>query len=251
MISELKSAGRKEKEDNKVGKNKLSKWAEMENWDFVLQPGLDEVFGKDYHLKGKWKRDFFRNDNPLVLELGCGKGEYTTGLAMLFPEKNFIGIDIKGARMWRGARTTFDHGLKNVAFLRTRIEFIRSFFGPAEADELWITFPDPQLKKRREKKRLTSPLFLNAYRTFLSPHGIVHLKTDNRQLYDYTLKVLKHNKLKVNVATDNLYESEVEEEILSIKTHYEKIFLQQGTPITYIQFEINNELDPILPEEEA
>ena len=174
-----------------MGKNKLSKWAEMENWDFVLQPGFDEIFGKDYRLKGKWKNDFFKNENPLVLELGCGKGEYTTGLAMRFPEKNFVGIDIKGARMWRGARTTFEHSLKNVAFLRTRIEFIRSFFGLAEVDELWITFPDPQMKIRRTKKRLTSPIFLNAYRAFLSPGGIVHLKTDNRQLYDYTLKVIE------------------------------------------------------------
>lgn len=233
-----------------MGKNKLSKWAEMENWDFVLQPGFDEIFGKDYRLKGKWKNDFFKNENPLVLELGCGKGEYTTGLAMRFPEKNFVGIDIKGARMWRGARTTFEHSLKNVAFLRTRIEFIRSFFGLAEVDELWITFPDPQMKIRRTKKRLTSPIFLNAYRAFLSPGGIVHLKTDNRQLYDYTLKVIERNNLKVRVATDNLYESDVAGEILSIRTHYEKMFLQKGIPITYIQFELNNELDPILPEEE-
>ena len=152
--------------------------------------------------------------------------------------------------MWRGARTTFEHSLKNVAFLRTRIEFIRSFFGLAEVDELWITFPDPQMKIRRTKKRLTSPIFLNAYRAFLSPGGIVHLKTDNRQLYDYTLKVIERNNLKVRVATDNLYESDVAGEILSIRTHYEKMFLQKGIPITYIQFELNNELDPILPEEE-
>ncbi len=233
-----------------MGKNKLNRWAEMESWGFVLQPGFDEIFGKDYRLKGRWKSDFFRNENPLVLELGCGKGEYTTGLAMRFPEKNFIGIDIKGARMWRGAKTTFEHGLKNVAFLRTRIEFIRSFFGPAEVDEIWITFPDPQMKRRREKKRLTCPLFLNTYRTFLSSGGIVHLKTDNRQLYEYTLKVLAYNNLKVRVATDNLYESDAGDEIRSIRTHYEKIFLQKGIPITYIQFELNNEPDKTLTEEE-
>jgi tRNA (guanine-N7-)-methyltransferase len=225
-----------------VGKDKLKKWADIETCDFVIQPGFDEIFGKDHHLKGKWNSEFFRNDHPLVLELGCGKGEYTTGLAMLYPEKNFIGIDIKGARMWRGAKTTREHNLKNVAFLRTRIEFIRSFFTAGEVDEIWITFPDPQFKRRRTKKRLTSPLFLNAYRTFLRPGGIVHLKTDNKPLFDYTLGVIKDNSLKLNVATDNLYESDFTGEILAIKTHYEKLFLQEGIPITYLQFELNNPL---------
>lgn len=214
----------------------------MESWDFVIQPGFNEIFGKDYHLKGRWGSEFFGNDKPLVLELGCGKGEYTTGLAMLFPEKNFIGIDIKGARMWRGAKTATEHNLKNVAFLRTRIEFIRSFFGEGEVDEIWITFPDPQFKRRRTNKRLTSPLFLNSYRQFLKPGGIVHLKTDSKPLHDYTLEVIEKNNLNIRVATDNLYESDYTGEILAIKTHYEKLFLQQGIPITYIQFELNNEL---------
>ncbi|MBM3419762.1 MAG: tRNA (guanosine(46)-N7)-methyltransferase TrmB [Bacteroidetes bacterium] len=225
-----------------MGKNKLRKWSEMDSWDFVIQPGFNEIFGKDFRLKGKWKSEFFRNGNPLVLELGCGKGEYTTGLAMMYPEKNFVGIDIKGARMWRGARTAHDHSLKNVGFLRTRIEFIRSFFGEGEVDELWITFPDPQMKRRREKKRLTSPIFLNSYRTFLAPGGIVHLKTDSKPLFDYTIKVIEHNSLKINFATDNLYESDYSGEILAIKTHYEKLFLLKGFPITYIQFEVNNEV---------
>jgi tRNA (guanine-N7-)-methyltransferase len=225
-----------------VGKDKLKKWAEMESWDFVIQPGFDEIFGKDYHLKGKWGTELFGNDKPLVLELGCGKGEYTTGLAMLYPEKNFIGIDIKGARMWRGAKTATEHNLKNVAFLRTRIEFIKSFFGEGEVDEIWITFPDPQFKRKRTKKRLTSPLFLNAYRQFMKPGAIVHLKTDNKPLHDYTLEVIQKNGLNVRVATENLYESDYTGEILAIKTHYEKLFLQQGIPITYLQFELNNEL---------
>lgn len=225
-----------------MGKDKLKKWAEIETYDFVIQPGFDEIFGKDHHLKGKWNSEFFRNDHPLVLELGCGKGEYTTGLAMLYPEKNFIGIDIKGARMWRGAKTTREYNLTNVAFLRTRIEFIRSFFAAGEVSEIWITFPDPQFKRRRTKKRLTSPLFLNAYRTFLRPGGIVHLKTDNKALFDYTHDVIKDNGLKLNVATDNLYESDFTGEILAIKTHYEKLFLQEGIPITYLQFELNNPL---------
>jgi tRNA (guanine-N7-)-methyltransferase len=231
-----------------VGKDKLKRWAEIENFGFVIQPRFNEVFGKDYILKGNWRRDHFHNDQPIVLELGCGKGEYTTGMAMMFPEKNFIGIDIKGARMWRGAKTAHEHDLKNVAFLRTRIEFIRSFFGKDEVDELWITFPDPQPKRRREKKRLTSPLFLNAYRQFLRPGGKVHLKTDSQEMYDYTMRVIRHNCLNICAATENLYESDLDEEILAIKTHYEKIFLARGIPITYIQFELNNELQPDLPE---
>jgi tRNA (guanine-N7-)-methyltransferase len=225
-----------------VGKDKLRKWAEIANYEFVIQPGFDEIFGKDHHLKGNWGSSLFGNTKPLVLELGCGKGEYTTGLAMLYPEKNFIGIDIKGARMWRGARTAFDHNLKNVAFLRTRIEFIKSFFSNNEVDEIWITFPDPQFKRRRTKKRLTSPLLLNAYREFLKPGGIIHLKTDNKPLHLYTLEVITKNNLNLNVSTDNLYESDFTGEILAIKTHYEKLFLKEGIPITYLQFELNNEI---------
>jgi len=225
-----------------MGKGKLKKWAEMSSYEFVIQPEFNEIFGKEFRLKGKWGSEFFGNDKPLVLELGCGKGEYTTGLAMLYPEKNFIGIDIKGARLWRGAKTAHDHKLTNVAFIRTRIEFIKSFFGANEVDEIWITFPDPQFKGRRTKKRLTSPLFLNTYRTFLKPGGIVHLKTDNKPLHEYTLEVIRKNNLKIEVATDNLYESDFTGEILSIKTHYEKLFLLEGIPITYIRFELNNEL---------
>jgi tRNA (guanine-N7-)-methyltransferase len=225
-----------------MGKDKLKKWAEMAAYEFVLQPGFDEIFGKEFRLKGKWRSDFFHNEKPIVLELGCGKGEYTTGLAMLFPEKNFIGIDIKGARMWRGAKTAHEYNLTNVAFVRTRIEFIKSFFAANEVDEIWITFPDPQFKRRRTKKRLTSPIFLNTYRKFLKEGGIVHLKTDNKPLHEYTLEVIRKNKLKTLVATDNLYESDYTGEILAIKTHYEKLFLKEGIPITYLQFELNNEL---------
>lgn len=233
-----------------MGKDKLRRWAELEAYDFVLQPRFEEVFGKEYHLKGKWRSDFFHNDNPIVIELGCGKGEYTTGMAQLFPANNYIGIDIKGARMWKGARTTAGYKLRNVAFLRTRIEFILSFFGKDEVDEIWITFPDPQARKRRIKKRLTGPLFLNAYKNFLKPGGLVHLKTDNRELFDYTHRVISHNCLKLHAATTDLYNSHINEEVPAIKTHYEKKFLGQGMPITYIRFELNNDIKPDLLEEE-
>jgi len=158
-------------------KRKLQRFAEMETFANVIQPEFEEVFGKDFRLKGLWNKCQFHNENPVVLELGCGKGEYATGLAKHFPDKNFIGVDIKGSRMWRGATTALGEQLHNVMFLRTRIEMIGSFFGPDEVDEIWLTFPDPQLKKAR--KRLTSSRFLNSYRTFLKKSGIIHLKTDN------------------------------------------------------------------------
>lgn len=233
-----------------MGKDKLKRWAEMQDFDFVIQPGFDEVFGKEHFLKGRWREEIFRNDNPITLELGCGKGEYTTGLARLFPGRNFIGIDVKGARMWRGARTTADENLGNAAFLRTRIEFIRSFFGRDEVDEIWITFPDPQLKKRRMKKRLSGPLFLNEYKAFLRPGGLVHLKTDSRELYDYTLRLIAHNRLTLHHATDNLYLDFDADNIPDIRTHYEKIFLARGTPITYIRFELDKHIDNDLLETE-
>ncbi len=220
-----------------MGKDKLRRWRELESYDFVFQPAMEEIFGKDYRLKGRWRSEVFRNDNPLVLELGCGKGEYTTGLAEMFPGKNFLGIDIKGARMWRGARTAAERNLSNVAFLRTRIEFINSFFDEGEVDEIWITFPDPQPKKRQAKKRLCGPQFLNRYRRFLKPGGVVHLKTDNRVLFDRTMAVAEHNGFELLEATASLYDGNYSGDILlSIKTHYEKIFLAEGVPITYMQF---------------
>lgn len=220
-----------------MGKDKLRRWRELETYDFVFQPSMEEIFRKDYRLKGQWHQEVFRNGNPLVLELGCGKGEYTTGLAEMFPGKNFLGIDIKGARMWRGARTAAEGNLGNVAFLRTRIEFINSFFAEGEVDEIWITFPDPQPKKRQAKKRLCGPQFLNRYRHFLKPEGVVHLKTDNRELFERTMAVVKHNGFELLESTDNLYDGSYSGDmLLSIKTHYEKIFLAEGLPITYMQF---------------
>jgi tRNA (guanine-N7-)-methyltransferase len=223
-----------------VGKNKLARWTEFRSYPNVVQPEIGDISGKDHSLKGKWNQELFKNKNPLVLELGCGKGEYTVGLANTSPHKNFIGIDIKGARMWRGAKTANENNLPNVAFLRTRIEFINSFFSEDEVDEIWITFPDPHPGRRNANKRLTSPWFLNSYRLFLKDKGIIHLKTDNRELFDFTSRVLKFNDLEVIFSTNDLYSEKVDN-ILSIRTHYEKIFLEAGLRINYLSFRLGKE----------
>ena len=223
-----------------MGKNKLERFEEMKGFDHVVQPSFNEVFNTDYSLKGKWNKDFFKKNQPITLELGCGKGEYTVGLAERYPDRNFLGVDIKGARIWRGAKQAAERNLSNVGFLRTRIELINSFFAKDEISEIWITFPDPQLKKRRNKKRLTGSRFLNAYKKFLKPEGIVHLKTDNLVLYEYTSELVKYNNLKVLASTDNLYNSEFADDILGIKTFYEQQFLDQGLSITYIKFQLLN-----------
>jgi tRNA (guanine-N7-)-methyltransferase len=220
----------------------------MKGFDHVIEPPFEEVFRKDHSLKGRWHSDWFRNSNPIVLELGCGKGEYTVGMAEKYPEKNFIGIDIKGARMWRGARESLQRNLANVAFLRTRIEFTGSFFSAGEVDEIWLTFPDPQLKKKREKKRLSGPLFLNLYRQYLKDGGIVHLKTDSRALYDYSLSVVEANSLPVVSSLTDLYGGLTGDPLLSIHTFYEEKFLNQGTPITYLAFRLPHEKEIISPE---
>ena len=223
-----------------MGKNKLVRWTELGSYDNVIQPEIEDVSGKDHPIKGRWNQDLFKNGNPITLELGCGKGEYTVGLANNFPHDNFIGIDIKGARMWRGAKTSNEQKLPNVAFLRTRIEFINSFFSSDEVDEIWITFPDPHLGGRNSNKRLTSPWFLNSYRLFLKDKGLIHLKTDNKELYDFTCKVLSHNNVETIISTDDLY-TEMIDNILSIRTHYEKIFLDAGLKINYLSFRLDKE----------
>jgi len=210
----------------------------METFQRVYQPGFEEVFRKDYFLKGKWGAEVFGNEHPIVLELGCGRGEYTIGLAECDPSRNYIGVDIKGARIWRGAKTANERDLLNVAFIRTRIEVIGSFFSPGEIQEIWLTFPDPQLKKRRNKKRLTAPGFLNSYRKFLSDGGVVHLKTDNEQMFLYTSELVHYNNLEVIAETPDLYNSQLADESLSIKTHYEKQYLAEGLPIRYIAFRL-------------
>ena len=224
-----------------MGKNKLARWTELDSFNNVIQPEIGEVSGKDHPIKGRWNKEIFKNGNPLVLELGCGKGEYSVGLATRFPEKNFIGVDIKGARMWRGAKTSNEQKMSNVAFLRTRIEFINSFFTTDEVDEIWVTFPDPHPGLRNSNKRLTSPWFLNMYRQFLKNKGLIHLKTDNTELYNYTKNVVENNGLEIDYNTDDLYSAGAYDDILSIRTHYEKIFLNAGLKINYIRFRLNNE----------
>jgi len=213
-----------------VGKDKLRKFAEIDTFPNVYQ--LDE--GKE--LKGKWASQHFKNNNPVILELACGKGEYSVGLAKMFPNKNFIGIDLKGNRIWRGARTGVDEGISNLAFLRIQIEDIVDYFGEHEIEEIWITFPDPQPQDSREKKRLTYPGFLDKYKTFLRPGGKINLKTDNDGLHQYTVETVKNLNLTCHKRTEELYKSEYADAVLSIKTHYERIYLKHDKNINYIQF---------------
>jgi tRNA (guanine-N7-)-methyltransferase len=221
-----------------LGKKKLERFREMESLDRVYQPRMDEIIQRDYPLKGKWKPEVFGNQHPLVLELGCGKGEYTVGLARMHPQMNFMGIDIKGARMWSGAKSAHIEGLNNVAFLRTRIDFINSFFARNEVEEIWITFPDPQEKRRRLKKRLPGALFLNRYREFLVDGGLVHLKTDNRGLYLDTLELVRYNNLPMVRHSDHLYGESWEDASVNIQTYYEKRFLSEGKHIHYLCFRL-------------
>lgn len=231
-----------------MGKDKIRRFRENETFSNLIQPEFDEIFGKDHRLKGRWLQDFFMNENPIVLELGCGRGEYAVSMGEKFPEKNFIGVDIKGARMWRGAKTATENNMRNVGFLRTRIEFIGSFFADGEVDEVWVTFPDPQLRKNRVKKRLTSPGFLEMYARFLKPDGKVHLKTDCLHLHEYTKAVVSANKFPVEFADDDIYGNGVADDVLSIKTTYESRFLSEGKPITYIRFRLAEKGGFIKPE---
>lgn len=224
-----------------MGKNKLKKFNDMSRWNHVIECSRSDEFGKDHGLKGHWGERFFQNDHPIVLELGCGKGEYTVGLAELYPDKNFIGVDIKGARMWTGAKDSAEKGLKNVAFLRTRIEFISYYFASGEVSEIWLTFPDPQMKKVR--KRLTSTRFMIDYQRFINPGGLIHLKTDSLFMYRYTAEMIKVNGLPVLVDTDDLYRCGLAHDILSIRTFYESQWLQRGLTIKYIRFELPEKVD--------
>lgn len=217
-----------------MGKGKLAKFADMRTYPHVFEPEGSYRENVPFEMRGCWNSSFFHNDGPIVLELGCGHGEYTVGLAGLFPEKNFIGVDIKGARMWTGARMSLERGMTNVAFLRTVIELIDRFFSPGEVSEIWITFPDPQMKKAT--KRLTSTYFMERYRRILKPGGKIHLKTDSNFMYTYTCAMVDHNRLPVEFRTDDLYASGDANHILSIKTHYEQQWLERGKTIKYIVF---------------
>ena len=219
-----------------MGKGKLAKFADMRTYPHVFEPAGSFREDVPFEMRGCWNSSFFHNDGPIVLELGCGHGEYTVGLAGLFPDKNFIGVDIKGARMWTGAKQSHEAGMTNVAFLRTNIELIDRFFAPGEVSEIWLTFPDPQMKKAT--KRLTSTLFMERYRHILKPDGKIHLKTDSNFMYTYTCAMVDHNRLPVEFRTDDLYASGDADHILSIKTHYEAQWLERGKSIKYIVFNL-------------
>ena len=267
-----------------MGHGKLKKFAENETFRCLLQPDASAILNKepgskelrlnDHAIKGRWGQEMFGNDHPIVLELGCGKGDYTIALALRHPEINYIGVDIKGARLWKGAKFATENALPNVAFLRTRIEFIDAFFGPGEVAEIWLTFSDPQLRGS-ENARLSSPLFLERYRHFLRPGGIIHLKTDSRYLYEYTQAVVKVNDLEVLAFGTDIYADgihtpksslrdpshlrwappsyaaegghgfgcvySVGDEVTQVQTFYEKMFLEMGLPITYMAFCIDHE----------
>lgn len=220
-------------------KNKLKRFRENETFNNVFQPSRADLVENQYELKGEWRKKFFKNDNPLVLELGCGKGEYSVALAQKYPEKNFIGIDIKGARFWRGAKTAIEEHIGNVAFLRTQIELLTYAFADNEVDEIWITFPDPQIKYKRTKHRMTNAKFLENYKKVLNPNGVVNLKTDSEFMHGYTLGLLHGSGHEVLYANHDVYKQEGSpEEVTAIQTFYEDQYLKDDKAITYIRFKI-------------
>ena len=223
-------------------KNKLKRFKENETFSNVIQPSREDVLNNTLMLKGNWNRKFFKNENPIVLELGCGKGEYSVNLATMFPEKNFLGIDIKGARFWRGAKTALVEKINNVGFLRTQIELINCVFNIGEVSEIWLTFPDPQIKYQRRKHRLTNPTFLDLYKKIMNSKGIVHLKTDSEFLHGYTLGLLEGMSIIPLNSNHDIYKNlNAPEEVINIKTHYENIFSEQNKNISYLSFKFNNE----------
>ena len=209
----------------------------MAEFSNVFQPTFEELKA-GFSIKGEWKSDIFKNNYPLVLELGCGKGEYSVGLARKYPNKNFLGIDVKGSRMWKGASDALNERMSNVAFLRTRIEFIEYCFSENEVDEIWITFPDPQIKKKRAKNRLTHPKFLQLYSSVMQDNGLIHLKTDSQFLHGYTLGIIEGHQHFLEDAEHDIYNAVLERENMDIKTHYEKLFLEKNMPISYLRFRL-------------
>ena len=209
----------------------------MAEFSNVFQPTFEDL-KSGFSIKGKWKSEVFKNDNPLVVELGCGKGEYSLGLSRKYPDKNFLGVDVKGARMWKGASDANNEGIPNVAFLRTRIEFIEYCFAKREIDEIWITFPDPQIKKKRAKNRLTHPVFLDRYSNILQDNGLIHLKTDSQFLHGYTLGIVEGHQHHLEDAEHDIYNAVLKRENMEIKTHYEKLFLAKNMPISYLRFRL-------------
>lgn len=226
-----------------MGKGKLEKFAEMDTFCNVFQYPYSVISQHPFEGKGCWRESYFHNSNPIVLELGCGKGEYTVGLAKLYPDVNFIGVDIKGARMWTGAKQALEENMKNVAFLRTQIEMIDHFFGPDEVQEIWLTFSDPQMKNVH--KRLTSTFFLERYRHFLCDNGVIHLKTDSNFLFLYTKYMIEKNGLSVDICTEDLYHDDLPQlagsPLLGIQTYYERMWMDRGKSIKYLRFHLPHE----------
>ncbi len=220
-----------------MAKKKLQRFKENELFSNLFQYDYSSIKNNLFPLKGEWNENYFKNNNPIIIELGCGKGEYTTGLSELYPNKNFIGFDRQGARLWRGCKTAIEKNLKNVAFVRTNIQFIDNFFSKNEVDEIWITFPDPQPIKF--KKRLTSSIYLNRYSKFLKPNGIINLKTDSQFFFDSTIDVIEAENHKILFRTNDLYSTEINEDVSKIKTFYEKMWLEQGLKINYLKFQLN------------
>lgn len=233
-------------------KNKLNRFADVAKFENVLEPALKDVIDSDnggaimaHSIYGNWKKDFFKNDNPLVLELACGGGEYTVALARQNKDANYLGVDIKGARLWKGAKIALDEGLDNAGFLRTRIDFITSFFEKDEVDEIWITFPDPQPQKNRARKRLTAPLFMDRYKQFLKPGAVIHLKHDNDFFFNYTLEQIEEHGYTLEFVSHDIYaeldkiEDEKLKEVLQTRTYYEAKFAEVGHVIKYLRFRIS------------
>ena len=222
-----------------MSRNKLEKFAENKTFPNFFEPDYQSIRRADFFLKGKWKKDFFQNDNPIILELGCGRGEYTTSLAKKYPDINFIGIDRKGARMWKGCKYSNENGLKNTAFIRTQISYIAHYFDKNEVHEIWLTFPDPQPKRIKANKRLTSPLYLDFYKKIMHPNGFIHIKTDNESLFEYTLEVINEFQYKAIDVISDIYSHEQTDENLLIETYYEKKWKELGHKIYYIKFQLN------------
>lgn len=222
-------------------KNRLKRFKENETFWNVIQPSRQELLDDSFNFKGKWSKKFFKNNNPLILELGCGRGEYSLNLARRYPDKNFLGIDIRGARFWRGAKTAIEENLPNVGFVRAQIDLIDLIFDKNEVDEIWITFPDPQIKYGRTKHRMTNPDFLAKYKRILQPDGVVHLKTDSEFMHGYTLGILSGLGEHIDFSQHDIYSSQyVPRDVTEIKTYYEKQFLEEGKKITYIRFKFRS-----------
>lgn len=229
-----------------MSKGKLEKFAMISEYENVVEPSMDEAMNTGIALKGKWNKSFFKNENPITVELACGGGEYTVGMAAMYPDRNFIGVDIKGNRIWKGATKAIEQGLKNVGFLRTRIDFIANCFAENEVDEIWITFPDPQMNKNRRRKRLTNKLFLSRYQQFLKPEGKMRLKSDSDFFYEFTKEVIAEKELDILFDCDDIYtkytplnpDSQLTQE-LTLKTFYENMWLEEGKTIKYIEYKLD------------